>query len=81
MSRRRGIGIRCRSFRPEVPAHVRQQAQTGTFLARKPRWRRVRRSGSLGRLCARRSPGLRSQHMHNPPVAESLQPFSPKEVG
>ena len=45
------------------------------------RWRRAVASGSLGRLSVRRIPGLRVQHMHNPPVAEILQPFSPKEVG
>jgi hypothetical protein len=45
------------------------------------RWRRAATSGSLGRLSVRRPPGLRLQHMHNPPVAEILQPFSPKEVG
>ena len=45
------------------------------------RWRRAAASGSLGRLSVRRIPGLRVQHMHNPPVAEILQPFSPKEVG
>lgn len=53
-------------------------------LARKigrERWRRAAASGSLGRLSVRRTPGLRLQHMHNPPVAEILQPFSPKEVG
>lgn len=44
-------------------------------------WRRAAASGSLGRLSVRRIPGLRVQHMHNPPVAEILQPFSPKEVG
>ncbi|TFC02872.1 hypothetical protein [Cryobacterium mannosilyticum] len=45
------------------------------------RWRTAAASGSLGRLSARRNPGLRLRHMHNPPVAEILQPFSPKEVG
>ena len=44
-------------------------------------WLLASSSSSLGRLSARRIPGLRSQHMHNPPVAEILQPFSPKEVG
>lgn len=38
-------------------------------------WRMGAESGSLGRLSACRIPGLRLQHMHNPPVAESLQPF------
>ena len=45
------------------------------------RWRSAIISGSLGRLSACRNPGLRVRHMHNPPVAEILQPFSPKEVG
>jgi hypothetical protein len=45
------------------------------------RWRTAAASGSLGRLSACRNPGLRLRHMHNPPVAEILQPFSPKEVG
>jgi hypothetical protein len=44
-------------------------------------WLWAAASGSLGRLSVRRNPGLRVQHMHNPPVAEILQPFSPKEVG
>ena len=44
-------------------------------------WRMAAGSGSLCRLSARRNPGLRVQHMYNPPVVESLQPFSPKEVG
>lgn len=44
-------------------------------------WLLASPSSSLGRLSARRIPGLRFQHMHNPPVAEILQPFSPKEVG
>ena len=44
-------------------------------------WRMAAGSGSLCRLSARRNPGLRVQPMYNPPVAESLQPFSPKEVG
>jgi hypothetical protein len=45
------------------------------------RWHKPAASGSLARLYACRTPGLRVQHMHNPPVAEILQPFSPKEVG
>ncbi|MCU1442576.1 MAG: hypothetical protein JWQ59_726 [Cryobacterium sp.] len=61
----------CRGRGPGVARRVSPQ----------PRWREHAASGSLGRLCARRIPGLRTQHMHNPPVAEILQPFSPKEVG
>lgn len=52
-----------------------------TRVIRRRWWRRATMSGTIERLFVCRIPGLHIQHMHNPPVAEILQPFSPKEVG